>query len=828
MRESQRTPVDPVRTQCGSAARMIPVGEFRHFGTDQHRQYRVLKPWWDVFSEYLCIAMLMIGVFGCTLQLTQDNIACLPSHFTSPTPQAIDCSHIRTYGENETWESSLVKPVSPIIREVFGRKNGLDIHQYVFINNYCYERAVHWYGKYFPYLVVIHTLIFMVASSFWFKFPGTSSKIDLFVTILEKCFDSPWTTRALSEVSEERGEEKLVIMRRNTMSKLTGGPAADEETGVLLRSSSVKSNPDKKNPEPQPAPSVLDKKEGEQAKALFEKVKKFRTHVEEADILYVMYVLQTSIKVFKVLLIIIYSAVLVPRIQIVVRCLVPPELTGFDIYCCNHNKAHLFSKLAYCYICFVGVYGLLCIYTLYWLFHRPLKEYSFEQVRLETGINDIPDMKNDFAFLLHLIDQYDALYSKRFAVFLSEVSEGHLRQVNLNYEWPAKKLRTRVAKNASNRLELHLFMLPGLPDTVFEIPEVESLKLELVNNVTISASVAQLGSLQELALIHCPAKLQLAALHYLKEHLKVLRLTFESLEQVPVWMYTLNSLEELHLSGPVVNEVSRSATLDSLCELTALRVLTFRSNLTKIPPSVGDVALQLQQLCIYNEGVKLQAFSSLKKLTNLATLELVGCNLERIPSAVFSLSNLQELDLKDNKLTTVEEILSLQHCRRLVTLRLWHNNIAYIPEHISKLHFLETLDISWNKLQKLPSRMFYCTKLRHLNVSHNQLTSLPSEVGILQSLQYFNASFNSLETLPEELFSCKRLKTLALGNNCLLSLSPRIASLTQVVRLEIKGNRLESLPVEIGDCPLLKLSGVVVEDSLVDLLPSDVRNRMTE
>ncbi|XP_023274977.1 volume-regulated anion channel subunit LRRC8C-like isoform X2 [Seriola lalandi dorsalis] len=760
--------------------------------------------------------------------LTQDKISCLPSHFTSPTPEVIDCSHIRTYRENDTLQHTLVKPASPIIQEVFGRKNNLDIHQYVFVNHYCYERFVHWYAKYFPYLVVIHTVIFMVASSFWFKFPGTSSKIDLFVTILGKCFDSPWTTRALSEVSEERGEEKLVSWRRNTISNYPTERRADEEETVgLLQSATIKSNPEKK-PESQSTPSVLDKKEGEQAKALFEKVKKFRTHVEEADILYVMHVLQTSLKVFKFLVIIIYTAVLVPNIEIVVRCFVPPELTGFDIYCCNHTKAHLFSKLAYCYICFVGVYGLLCIYTLYWLFHRPLKEYSFEQVRLETGINDIPDVKNDFAFLLHLVDQYDALYSKRFAVFLSEVSESRLHQLNLNHEWTAKKLRTRLSKNTNNLLELHLLMLPGLPDTVFEISEVESLKLEQVKNVTISHSVAKLESLRELSLIFCPAKLQLPALNHLKEHLKTLRLAFESLEEVPIWMYTLHGLEELHLNGPLTNEVSRSATLDSFRGLKALRVLSLRSNLTKIPPSIGDVALQLQKLSIYNEGVKIQAFSSLKKLTNLVSLELVGCELERIPSAVFSLDNLQELDLKENKLTTVEEILSLQHCRRLVTLRLWHNKITYIPDHISKLHSIETLDISWNKLQKLPSRLFYCTKLRHLDVSHNQLTSLPPEVGIPQGLQFLSAAFNSLEMVPEELFSCKKLKTLALGNNCLSYLSSRVANLVQLVRLEIKGNRLESLPPEIGDCPLLSDSGLIVEESLLDLLPSDVRGRLNK
>ncbi|CAL9700361.1 unnamed protein product [Knipowitschia caucasica] len=805
---------------------MIPVGEFRNLGSEQNQKYRVLKPWWDVFSEYLCLAMLMIGVFGCTLQLTSEKIACLPNRFTSPTPNAIDCSHIRNYGENDTLEI----PVNPIIQEVRGHKNDLDIHQYVFVNAYCYTWFVHWFAKFFPYLVVIHTMVFMVASSFWFKYPGTSSKIELFVSILGKCFDSPWTTRALSEVSEERGEEKLVSLRRNTVSKNPSekNRIDNEETVGLLRSSSVKSNPEKKSVEPQLTATALDKKEGEQAKALFEKVKKLRTHVEEADLLYVMYVLQTSLKVLKFLFVMIYATVLVHNIQIVIRCKVPPELTGFNIFCCNHNKAPLFSKLAYCYICFVGVYGLVCIYTLYWLFHRPLKEYSFEQVRFETGISDIPDVKNDFAFLLHLVDQYDSLYSKRFAVFLSEVSESRLYHLNLNYEWTDKKLRTRLAKNLSNRLELHLLMLPGLPDTVFELNEVEALKLEQVKNVTFPPSVAKLDSLQELSLIYCPAKLQLPALNFFQEHLKVLRLAFESLEELPLWMYTLHELEELHLNGPLSHEASRSASLDSLRDLKSLRFLNLRCTLTKIPTSVGDVALQLQRLSINNEGGKLQALSSLKKLTSLVSLELVSCGLERIPSAIFSLSNLQELDLKENKLSTVEEILSLQHCQRLTTLRLWHNKITYIPDHISKLHSLEVLDVSWNKIQKLPSRLFYCTKLRHLDVSHNRLTALPIEVGILQGLQFFSAAFNSLEILPEELFSCKRLRTLAIGSNCLSYLSPRVSSLTQLVRLELKGNRFGALPVELKDCPQLALSAVIVEDSLLEQLSTDVEAKQPQ
>ncbi|MBN3313212.1 LRC8C protein, partial [Atractosteus spatula] len=640
---------------------MIPVTEFRQF-SEQQPAFRVLKPWWDVFTEYLSVVMLMIGVFGCTLQrdpgapsqetrlegadggstvpfrnlrdprrggqlaqcwgrgwegagrgrgfrggsessqfpgqqlgydvtsnpevassdprsseVMQDKIICLPKRMSTPNQTLLNISTVVPLEPPLTGPNPASSVPNP--QEMKGLKTNLDLQQYSFINQMCYERALHWYAKYFPYLVLIHTLIFMMCSNFWFKFPGSSSKIEHFICILGKCFDSPWTTRALSEVSGENPEEK--DNKKNSLSKSAVNVSVTE--GNLVKTQSLKSIPEKLVVD-KPAAGALDKKEGEQAKALFEKVKKFRLHVEEGDLLYIMYVRQTVLKVLKFLIIIAYNSALVSKVQFTVSCNVDiQDMTGYTNFSCNHTMAHLFSKLSFCYLCFVSVYGFTCLYTLYWLFHRSLKEYSFEYVRQETGIDDIPDVKNDFAFMLHMIDQYDPLYSKRFAVFLSEVSENKLKQLNLNNEWTAEKLRQRLQSNANNRLELQLFMLSGLPDTIFEVTELQSLRLEIINNVTIPAAIAQLESLQELSLYQCSLKIHSAAASFLKENLKVLRVKFDDSRELPTWLYTLRNLEELHLIGSLSPDMSKNITLDSLRELKSLKILYLKSNFTKIP-----------------------------------------------------------------------------------------------------------------------------------------------------------------------------------------------------------------------------------------------------
>ena len=697
--------------------------------------------------------------------------------------------------------------------ELKGVTNNLDLQQYKFINQLCYQTSLHWFPKCFPYLVLIQTIIFMVCSNFWFKFPGSSSKIEHFISILGKCFDSPWTTRALSEVSGEHPEEAENL----------ASPEACTQPLLSMRDKTSEEVLDK----PVAVASVLDSKECEQAKALFERIKKFRVHVEEGNLLYKTYAYQTILKVFMFIFIIAYNSALVTKIRVLVTCNMDlQDMTGYRHFCCIFTMAHLFSKLADSYLFFVVMYGLISLYTTYWLFHRSLKEYSFEYVRKETGFRDIPDVKNDFAFMLHMMDQYDPLYSKRFAVFLSEVSENKLIQLNLNRAWTAEKLRRRLQTNSSKRLELQLLMLPGLPDTIFQLSELQSLKLELIRNATIPAAITQLEELKELSLNQCSLKVNMEAISFLKANLKVLRVRFVDANELPYWIYVLRNLEELHLIGSLSPSPSKNITLESLRDLKSLKTLSLKSNVTRIPQAIVDLSSRLQQLLIYNDGTKLMTLNSLKKMVNLTELELVHCDLECIPSAIFSLVNLQLLDLRENKLCSIEEIVSFQHLPKFTCLKLWHNSIAQIPEHIKKLVNLERLYFSHNKIETLPFHLFLCNKLCYLDLSHNDIGLIPSEVRLLHSLQYLSVTCNKIKALPDELFSCRTLKTLKLGNNLLSGLSPKIAKLVLLTDLELKGNYFVFLPCELGACQSLKRSGLVVEEALFETLPLDVRERM--
>ncbi|XP_008514308.1 volume-regulated anion channel subunit LRRC8B [Equus przewalskii] len=796
---------------------MITLTELKCLA-DAQSSYHILKPWWDVFWYYITLIMLLVAVLAGALQLTQSRVlCCLPCKVEFDNHCAVPWDILKA-SVNTSSDPRTPLPLPVRIQ------NDLHRQQYSYIDAVCYEKQLHWFAKFFPYLVLLHTLIFAACSNFWLHYPSTSSRLEHFVAILHKCFDSPWTTRALSETVAEQSVRPLTLSKSKVLLSSSGCSAdVDSNKQSLpypqpgLESAGIES----------PTSSVLDKKEGEQAKAIFEKVKRFRMHVEQKDIIYRVYLKQIIVKVILFVLIITYVPYFLTYVTLEIDCSVDVQaFTGYKRYQCVYSLAEIFKVLASFYVILVILYGLTSSYSLWWMLRSSLKQYSFEALREKSNYSDIPDVKNDFAFILHLADQYDPLYSKRFSIFLSEVSENKLKQINLNNEWTVEKLKSKLVRNSQDKVELHLFMLNGLPDNVFELTEIEVLSLELIPEVKLPSTVSQLVNLKELHVYHSSLVVDHPALAFLEENLKILRLKFTEMGKIPRWVFHLKNLKELYLSGCVLPEQLSTMQVEGFQDLKNLRTLYLKSSLSRIPQVITDLLPSLQKLSLDNEGSKLVVLNNLKKMVNLKSLELISCDLERIPHSIFSLNNLHELDLKENNLKTVEEIISFQHLQNLSCLKLWHNNIAYIPAQIGALSNLEQLSLDHNNIENLPLQLFLCTKLHYLDLSYNHLTFIPEEIQYLSNLQYFAVTNNNIEMLPDGLFQCKKLQCLLLGKNSLMSLSPHVGELSNLTHLELIGNYLETLPPELEGCQSLKRSCLIVEENLLATLPVPVTERL--
>jgi len=99
-------------------------------------------------------------------------------------------------------------------------------------------------------------------------------------------------------------------------------------------------------------------------------------------------------------------------------------------------------------------------------------------------------------------------------------------------------------------------------------------------------------------------------------------------------------------------------------------------------------------------------------------LDLGNQGLTQIPSYVFNLKNLEELNVSNNSLT------------------------GAIRSQIGQLVNLKILDASNNLMTGVPAEVGQLKKLEVLNLSNNRLTGLPNELGNLSSLKSFNISGN--------------------------------------------------------------------------------------
>ncbi|XP_077695051.1 LOW QUALITY PROTEIN: volume-regulated anion channel subunit LRRC8D-like [Eretmochelys imbricata] len=770
--------------------------------SDGRAPFSTLKPWWDVFTDYLVLAMLAISIIAGTLLISTDQVVCLPVGRTSMAASGSPAPRPALGPlDGPEPEASPVGTRRKLPAAHSGHPTNLDYQQYLYIGQVCYHQALPWHSKYSPYLALLHALLLMVCNNFWFIYPKTSSRIELFVSILRKCFHSPWTTKALSETACQPSEGKLGRMKPCSaqISQVGAGSQAEQASSF-------------------PSATILDRKDREQAKALFEKIRTFRAHTEAASLLYWVYVGQTVFKVAKLLAVLGYASSSAGTIAFRHMCRPGLEdLAGHATFSCTHSLAYILQKLLLSYLALVLLSGLVGVYTLYWLLRRPLREYSFGRASEESSFRSVPNVCNDLAFLLHMADQYDPLCSKRIAIFLSTMSESQLLEIGQEHRRDYEELRRQVGRDAWGRLELRLCALPALPQAVYQKADLEVLRLECMVEVKLSAKVAQMGALSELRLYRCLATMEPMALAFLQERLRGLHVQFTDITKIPSWLYSLKNLRQLHLSSHLCSNV---LALEALWELQSLEILLLQTKLTKLPCSMST---HLRHFCIQNDGTKLEALGGLKETSSPQQLELLCCQLERIPPLVWHVTGLQRLGLRSSGIRSLEEGTGFQHLAQLTGLKLRHNCIATLSASTGAAGSLEELALSHNELESLPHAFFTLKRLRHLDLSHNLLRLLPAEIGQLGTLQHLSITGNRIRALPSQLFACLELTSLQLADNALTTVPAEIGRLVLLSRLELTGNPLESLPLKLGCCSLLKQTGLSVDNTLFETLPSHVK-----
>ncbi|KAI8644570.1 hypothetical protein BD408DRAFT_412911 [Parasitella parasitica] len=254
------------------------------------------------------------------------------------------------------------------------------------------------------------------------------------------------------------------------------------------------------------------------------------------------------------------------------------------------------------------------------------------------------------------------------------------------------------------------------------------------------------------------------------QHLTILFISNNSFTKFPLVICQISSLAYLDIS---FNKITLFP--DEICNLTQLVGLFATANrLTgRLPPSFSKLE-KLQELDLRQNQI-----TDLDELYLLPKLEVISVDYNAISVVNYNFQALRQLNMSKNHLTqfnlhplhVYNPDGSLKHQRCLLTdLNLANCKLSSLPDDLfTNATSLEHLILDNNTLSTLPSSIGSLTKLLRLSVQGNNLEALPSEISHLVDLKILDVQKNNLKSLPKEIWLCVSLQTLNCSSNLLES-----------------------------------------------------------
>ncbi|CAM6033452.1 unnamed protein product, partial [Sphagnum compactum] len=218
-------------------------------------------------------------------------------------------------------------------------------------------------------------------------------------------------------------------------------------------------------------------------------------------------------------------------------------------------------------------------------------------------------------------------------------------------------------------------------------------------------------------------------------------------------------------------------------------------------------------------------FIKQRNLSNVKWLCLKKCMMEKLPSNLFSCSQLRMLDLAQCK--ELKELpSSIGQVNALQELDLSGcSNLKELPSSIGQLNALQKLDLHMcSNLEELPSSIGQLNALQELDLSKcSNLEGLPPSIGQLNALQkLYLLGCSNLKELPPSIGQLNALQELCLLE-CynLKNLPSSIGQLNALQKLDLQRcSKLKELPSSIGQLKALQELDLLGCSNLKKLPPS--------
>ncbi|NLO70582.1 MAG: hypothetical protein GX102_06520 [Porphyromonadaceae bacterium] len=251
----------------------------------------------------------------------------------------------------------------------------------------------------------------------------------------------------------------------------------------------------------------------------------------------------------------------------------------------------------------------------------------------------------------------------------------------------------------------------------------------------------------------------------------------------------LNKNPESPYNGRIAPEIGN---------LTELQSLVLDGKLEgEIPTALFNLT-KLRELSIRDNNGTFKAVLSenIGNLTDLEILVVPGKCEGTIPVSFGNLRNLQRIDLSGGKLTG-NIPAGIGNLTKLVTLKLDNNQLSgSLPASIGSLENLWDLQINDNQLSgEIPATFGNLINLEYLSLYNNRFTgALPASFGNLVKLNRLDFSNNQFEKLPESIGNLKNVVFIDVRNNRLTELPNSISDMDKLLSLDASNNRLETQP----------------------------------